>query len=86
MHHTRQYDLDLPEAERVEKGVADCKAWLAGKAFDALLEYLADCTTEDQVHFGCSFVGIQGYPATALYERYVNKDGEHYIGVGDNND
>jgi len=72
MHYEVKYDLqDRQTAE--DKAIADCKQWLGEKQFAKVVQLLkADNgqSTRQLVLFALSMLGIQGYPAEVMADRY----------------
>jgi hypothetical protein len=55
-----------------EKAVQDCKDYVGDdRVFKDLVTYVSGCDNLSQVHNALSmFLGIEGYPATAMWETY----------------
>ena len=74
MSHTVDYSK-LAETEKYNKAIEDCRFYLGDsfeKVITAIKETISEIDDENKldmvVGFHLSFVGIQGYPVTALIE------------------
>lgn len=72
------YEIDysaLEEPAKSEKAVADCKAYLTKRQWRTFKEAAnhPDITQDDFV-IGCGFIGIQGFPAIALF-KHMRQEG-----------
>lgn len=73
MSYTIEYPATDPN--RAERALAAAEAYLGDK-FPGTIELFTqaitdgEITTRQQVHFGMSFVGIQGYPVEAIIGKY----------------
>ena len=81
MHTTIDY-TELPEKEKREKALQDCREWL-GDRFDPMIEAVRKDIRENcpegfpkedisKLAKCLAFAGIQGYPAIVLAEHIVN--------------
>lgn len=75
MKTTRKYKTEKDRPAAVKQAVKDCQEYCAGfnsnNTWIKLMQFLNTCSTQEQVDFGCSFIGIEGFPCTALFETYV---------------
>lgn len=68
MHHTIDYS-PLEGEEKKKKALKDVRQWLVtAHRFNQVARAAAKIDTEDGAHLALSFAGIQGYPATVLWE------------------
>jgi hypothetical protein len=75
MKHSIDY-ASLSGSKKIEKAIEDTKWFLGEQLFDNLIAVLKEGNeppTAEQVAFVCSMVGVQGYPAQAIYET-ISKD------------
>jgi hypothetical protein len=73
MKQTISY-ADLQGYEKRRKALQDVLHYLNSyELYKKAVEYVKSCNKEAQVHFGLNFIGIQGYPVVAMYERYKER-------------
>lgn len=74
MHYDRSYAGLDGEAKR-DKAIADIKDWLGSdEMFGKLVMAVELSNTLEVARFYCEFVGVQGYPAQAMWERYNTQE------------
>jgi hypothetical protein len=65
---------NLQKCAKRRKALQDVLYYLNSYDFyKKAVEYVKSCNKEAQAHFGLSFLGIQGYPVVAMYERYKER-------------
>ena len=67
-HYTVKYESMNP-VEKHNAAIADCKNYLGESGFNQIcdrIEKYPDLTL-NELHLALSFVGIQGYPVTAIF-------------------
>ena len=72
MKTLRKYDIENDRENAVKQAVQDCKDYINDHtAWIKIVEYIESCSEEEQVHQGLGmFIGIEGFPCTALWETY----------------
>jgi hypothetical protein len=72
---TIDYSKMPPDAKR-EKAVQDCKDYINDdKIFKDVVVYCGACQSLEELQGGMAmFMGIEGYPAVAMWETYNNKE------------
>ena len=75
-HYTVNYESMTP-AEKHNAAIADCKDYLGESRFNEICARIKKCPnmTLDQLRMALSFVGIQGYPVTAIYNHCFPAEG-----------
>ena len=66
------YNVDygqMTDTEKHEKAIADCKEYLGESGFNQICDRIKKYPdlTPNELHLALSFVGIQGYPVTAIF-------------------
>ena len=75
MSYEIAYD-DIESSETIQKALDDCKQWLCNAQFKKVCKILkedAGRSPEHLVRLGLAMQGIQGYPATAMMNRFWAK-------------
>ena len=70
MHYNIEYeDRDKPEVQR--KACADTLNWFGSKRYRILTAAIkSGIYSEEQIRFYASIGGVQGFPITAMWNRY----------------
>ena len=82
MGYTVKYDLTDTESAEAQ-AIADCKRWLGDRQFNNVVEALradAGQCSKECVLFELMLMGIDGYPAQVMTDKYWNKQRELDLG------
>lgn len=80
MSYTVKYQ-QTNEAEKQAAALKDCKEWLGAKQFNKVTKILkADngASSRHMIRLGLAMVGIQGYPAEAMIDKYWTSQKEMF--------
>ena len=76
MHNEIKYE----GPNKADKAIEDVREWLGADRFNLLSEYIESLSdtpqNRDKVALMISFAGVQGYPVTAMCDKYM---GQHPI-------
>jgi len=76
MHTEIKYDIETEEGKK--KALKDIKDWLGTKKYNKVIKDFKDTpVTQDQFSFLLGIAGIQGYPATVMYEEIYGVEWEY---------
>ena len=75
-HYTMNYESMTP-VEKHNAAIVDCVNYLGESRFNQICDHIKEYPdmTLDELHFVLSFVGIQGYPVTAIYNHCFPAEG-----------
>ena len=74
-HYIVNYESMTP-VEKHNAAIADCKDYLGESRFNEICARIRkNPMTLDELHIALSFVGIQGYPVTAIYNHCFPAEG-----------
>lgn len=82
MGYTVKYDQTDTESAEAQ-AIADCKRWLGDRQFNNVIEALradAGQCSKECVLFELMLMGIDGYPAQVMTDKYWNKQRELDLG------
>ncbi len=72
MGYTINY-AGMEPAAAADKAVKDAKQWLGGGRFNKIVKILQGnegVMSRDDVHYVLNMIGVQGFPAEVMIERY----------------